>query len=161
MIEDLLEFYETEMAPPSLANKLRDAAWARGFRRERIHKLATYFDIQSLSDAQLDSIQACLKNRADESKTGALVFSVTFGALSLVIWNELVAVLIEHFKSYPRALYITVVTLLILGIALAILMVVLSWLRDGVVTSYQKYNQLNNLITEARLFRQGHANQVK
>lgn len=161
MIEDLLEFYETEMAPPNLANKLMDAPWARGFRRERIHKLVAYIDIHSLNDAQLDLIQACLKNRADESRTGALLFSVTFGALSLIIWNELVTVLIEHFKSHPRALYITVATLMILGTALAILMVMLSWLRDGVVTSYQKYNQLNNLITEARLFRQSRVNQGK
>jgi len=116
----------------------------------RIHN-KTYF--HEIDDAKLDKIQEIISERANQEKIPSIIFITALGALFLPLWSAFLTQFLRLNGKNETDLLIAFGVLISLIVMFAILTPYIIRFRDGLITKYEKWNRLNELISELRLQR--------
>ncbi|GGW48690.1 hypothetical protein [Arenibacter certesii] len=107
--------------------------------------------IKNESELNLDLIQKQIKEKENKEKTSSVIIFTLFGALFIPLWSTYIAALMDTYKENSQIMTFNFLSITFLIFIISFFGYMFLDIRDNLLSDFQKWNKLNNLITEYRI----------
>lgn len=102
-------------------------------------------------DLNLDLVQKQITEKASKEKASSVINISVLGALLVPLWGIYIVEIMKTVNGDIKGLTTMFSLLFILALGVSILVSSMSLLKDQLLKNYQKWNKLNDLITDYRI----------
>lgn len=109
--------------------------------------------IENISDESLNLIQDQIKENAKKAKTSSLIIMTTFGSLFIPLWSTYISEILSASNGNITQINNLFIIFFILTLIIFYVSFMIVKFYDDIITNFQKWERLNQLITELRILK--------